>query len=70
MDRHGDLNADCVQPDAHMEPTPSYVWMLIGIGVLLCLALVVGIITYLLRYPEIFKTAGKWSAFSLHIILF
>ncbi|CAH0628954.1 unnamed protein product [Chrysodeixis includens] len=60
VDRRGDVNAECVPPDAsQLEPTPYYVWLLIGFGVLLFLALVVGIIAYLLRNPEIFKTAGS-----------
>lgn len=59
VNRRDDVNAECVPPETSLEPTPSYVWLLIGIGVLLFLALVVGIIAYLLRYPEIFKTASS-----------
>ena len=56
----GDVNAECVKPDnSKMEAVPSSMWLLIGFGVLLFLVLVVGIIVYLLRNPEIFKAAGK-----------
>lgn len=70
-DRRGDVNAQCVPASGPPPPqsTPSYVWPLIGIGVLLFLALVVGIIAYLLRYPEIFKNAGKLLYFFFYKIL-
>ncbi|KAJ8726934.1 hypothetical protein PYW08_015331 [Mythimna loreyi] len=60
VDRRGDVNAECVPPSpAPPETTPYYVWVLIGIGVLLFFGIVVGIIAYLLRNPEIFKNAGS-----------
>uniref|UniRef100_A0A2A4JRE9 TNFR-Cys domain-containing protein n=1 Tax=Heliothis virescens TaxID=7102 RepID=A0A2A4JRE9_HELVI len=60
VDPRGNVNAECVPPDtSSLEPTPSYVWLLISIAILLFLGVVVGIIAYLLRYPEIFKTAGS-----------
>lgn len=60
VDRRGDVNAECVPPSTSPpETTPSHVWALIGIGVLLFLALVVGIIAYLLRNREIFKNCGS-----------
>ncbi|XP_021184592.3 uncharacterized protein LOC110372303 isoform X1 [Helicoverpa armigera] len=60
VDPRGNVNAECVPPDtSDLEGTPSYVWLLISIAILLFLVVVVGIIVYLLRYPEIFKTAGS-----------
>lgn len=53
VDRRADVNSKCVPPDtSDLQPTPSYVWIFIGIGVLLLIALFVGIIAYLV----IFKT--------------
>lgn len=53
VDRRADVNSKCVPPEtSEMQSTPSYVWIFIGIGVLLLIALFVGIIAYLV----IFKT--------------
>ncbi|KAJ8724958.1 hypothetical protein PYW07_015916 [Mythimna separata] len=60
VDRRGDVNAECVPPSpSPPETTPYYVWVLIGIGVLLFLGLGFVIIVYLHRNPEIFKNAGS-----------
>lgn len=68
VDGRGNVNAACVPPDtSQIEGTPYYVWLLIGMGVLLFLALVIGIIAYLLRNPEIFKNAGEKLIGHIHI---
>ncbi|KAF9410542.1 hypothetical protein HW555_010391 [Spodoptera exigua] len=52
VDRRADVNSKCVPPDtSEPQSTPPYVWIFIGIGVLLLIAAFVGI-----AYFVVFKT--------------
>ncbi|KAH9646018.1 hypothetical protein HF086_017547 [Spodoptera exigua] len=52
VDRRADVNSKCVPPDtSELQSTPPYVWIFIGIGVLLLIAAFVGI-----AYFVVFKT--------------